>query len=234
MISTQRTVLTHAWEVIALLGLLAVSTASTLSIARASSEDTVIAANASQTGSVAVESWRDRESGCRVARVSACVDAAREQVWRAITDFNHYRDFMWRCRESVIVDTSGGHSEASSSLLHASRGFAVCAVKSERASDTLLFYHELDLGAPIGRVRSLVEVVTDPISGTVVWKQIEGDAARYEGSWQITPSGSGTRIEYTVQFRFGVYVPPFLIHFAVRRGLPKVIRALDERIAALE
>jgi ribosome-associated toxin RatA of RatAB toxin-antitoxin module len=60
-------------------------------------------------------------------------------------------------------------------------------------------------------------------------ERISGDLARLRGSWQLQSDGDDTIAHYSVDLAPGFWVPRWLVRGALRRDLPKMLRALRTR-----
>jgi hypothetical protein len=60
-------------------------------------------------------------------------------------------------------------------------------------------------------------------------ERVSGDLARLRGSWQLQIDGGDTIAHYTVDLAPGFWVPRWLVRGALRRDLPKMLRALRTR-----
>jgi hypothetical protein len=60
-------------------------------------------------------------------------------------------------------------------------------------------------------------------------ERVSGDLARLKGSWQLQSDGNDTIAHYAVDLAPGFWVPRWLVRGALRRDLPKMLRALRTR-----
>ena len=60
-------------------------------------------------------------------------------------------------------------------------------------------------------------------------ERISGDLARLRGSWVLQSDGDDTIAHYAVDLAPGFWVPRWLVRGALRRDLPKMLRALRTR-----
>ena len=63
----------------------------------------------------------------------------------------------------------------------------------------------------------------------VAIERISGDLARLRGSWVLQSDGDDTIAHYAVDLAPGFWVPRWLVRGALRRDLPKMLRALRTR-----
>jgi hypothetical protein len=59
-----------------------------------------------------------------------------------------------------------------------------------------------------------------------------GDLRVLRGSWELQSDGAYTIARYTVELSPGFWVPHWIVHVALRRDLPKMLRALRSRAEA--
>ena len=60
-------------------------------------------------------------------------------------------------------------------------------------------------------------------------ERISGDLERAQGSWNFQSDGDYTVAHYAVELAPGFWVPHWLVRVALRRDLPKMLRALRAR-----
>jgi hypothetical protein len=60
-------------------------------------------------------------------------------------------------------------------------------------------------------------------------ERVSGDLARLRGSWQLQSDGGDTIAHYAVDLAPGFWVPRWIVRGALRRDLPKMLRALRTR-----
>jgi hypothetical protein len=60
-------------------------------------------------------------------------------------------------------------------------------------------------------------------------ERVSGDLARLRGSWQLQSDGEDTIAHYAVDLAPGFWVPRWLVRGALRRDLPRMLRALRTR-----
>jgi hypothetical protein len=85
-----------------------------------------------------------------------------------------------------------------------------------------------------------VPIVTYEIRATyqkpthVAFERISGDLRVLRGSWDLQGDGEFTLAHYTVDLAPGFWVPRWVVHAALRRDLPKLLRALRSRAEAVQ
>ena len=65
-------------------------------------------------------------------------------------------------------------------------------------------------------------------------ERISGDLRTLRGSWELSSDGDYTIAHYTVELVPGFWVPHWLVRSALRRDLPKMLRALRSRAEAVQ
>ena len=60
-------------------------------------------------------------------------------------------------------------------------------------------------------------------------ERISGDLRTMRGSWELRKDGDDTVAHYTVDLAPGFWVPHWIVRAALRRDLPKMLRALRTR-----
>jgi hypothetical protein len=63
----------------------------------------------------------------------------------------------------------------------------------------------------------------------VAIERISGDLRTLRGSWDLQNDGEFTLAHYTVDLAPGFWVPRWVVHAALRRDLPKMLRSLRSR-----
>jgi hypothetical protein len=63
-------------------------------------------------------------------------------------------------------------------------------------------------------------------------ERVSGDLRVLRGTWELQSDGAYTIARYTVELTPGFWVPHWIVHVALRRDLPKMLRALRSRAEA--
>jgi ribosome-associated toxin RatA of RatAB toxin-antitoxin module len=144
----------------------------------------------------------DGPGGRRDARARALIAAPPERVWDAITDYDHYKDFMPLTTVSEV---------------------------RRREGETVFFYTEL--GTPLKTIRYEIKLELDKPRWRVAWTLVEGNLKSNEGSWQLEPYGAGeTYAVYTCFVAPGFWLPGYLLNQVTQGTLPQVINAVRRRV----
>jgi len=65
-------------------------------------------------------------------------------------------------------------------------------------------------------------------------ERISGDLRTLRASWDLTSDGEYTEAHYSLELAPGFWVPSLMVHAALRRDLPKMLRALRARAELLQ
>ncbi len=68
----------------------------------------------------------------------------------------------------------------------------------------------------------------------VTVERVSGDLRSLQASWSLESDGTDTLAHYTVELDPGFWVPHWLLRVALRRDLPKMLRALRSRAEVLQ
>jgi Polyketide cyclase / dehydrase and lipid transport len=137
------------------------------------------------------------------ANATVRIHSSRETVWALITS----------CPESVRMVP----------------GLEVCDVL-ESAPDLSWqrIRHVMNYSWYVPKLTYVIRAVYDrPAKVTI--EQISGDLRTLRGSWELTTDGSYTIAHYMVDLSPGFWVPHWIVRSALRKDLPKMLRALRAR-----
>ena len=131
------------------------------------------------------------------------IHASRETVWSLITS----------CQESVKLFP----------------GLEACEVL-ETAPDQSWqkIRHVMNYSWYLPKLTYLVRATYDPPSKVSI-ERISGDLRTVRGSWELKSDGDYTIAHYTVDLAPGFWVPHWIVRSALRKDLPKMLRALRSR-----
>jgi hypothetical protein len=65
-------------------------------------------------------------------------------------------------------------------------------------------------------------------------ERVSGDLTTLRASWDLSSADGSTRADYSVVLVPGFWVPRWLVRAALRRDLPKMLRALQERAESVQ
>jgi ribosome-associated toxin RatA of RatAB toxin-antitoxin module len=129
------------------------------------------------------------------------VAARPETVFRVVTDYESYPQFIDEIVEAEILAQSGDDVDC--------RFLAEIAKK--RFQYTLRLQH-----TPFERTR---------------WTLIDGDFKQNSGGWdfQAIQDGNRTHVVYTVEIDLGLFIPKFIVNTLVGANMPKMLEAVKQR-----
>jgi len=182
------------------------------------------------TTTIFVESNKCVDSKARVGCVVGLVNAPIDRVWKIITDYRKYTQWIPRCTRSVVVSPKIIPSLSDSSGFPLSMDISQCTVERSIPSETTLVYSEIDIIFPVGRIRSILEITSDSTDFTICWRKLASDMTIYEGAWHVISSGDQTLVVCMMRYQLNVWLPPFMIHGAIRYYLPQMITTLRQRV----
>jgi Polyketide cyclase / dehydrase and lipid transport len=171
-------------------------------VARAA--NTAVEASAGNDIVVSVSLDPAEQSGSASATVR--IHASRETVWSLITS----------CPESLRMVP----------------GLEVCDVL-ETAPDQSWqkIRHVMNYSWYVPKVTYVVRATYDRPAKVSI-ERISGDLRILKGSWELQGDGDYTIAHYTVDLAPGFWVPNWIVRTALRRDLPKMLRALRSRAEA--
>jgi hypothetical protein len=166
-----------------------------------------LAQESAQHGDIEVAVSLDAAEQSGSASASVRIHARREVVWSLITS----------CAEA----------------LHLVPGLVGCDV-IETAPDRSWqrIRHVLDYSWYVPKLTYEIRASYDPPSRVSI-ERISGDLRVLRGSWVLQSDGEGTLAHYAVDLAPGFWVPRWIVRAALRRDLPKMLRALRTRAEAL-
>ena len=168
-----------------------------------------LARDAMQTGGdIEVSVVLDAAEQSGNARATVRIHAPREIVWSLITS----------CPESVSLVP----------------GLEICQVL-ETAPDHSWqrIHHVMNYSWYVPKVSYEIRASYDQPSRVSI-ERISGDLRTLRGSWELQNDGDYTVAHYTVDLVPGFWVPQWLVRSALRRDLPKMLRALRTRAEAVQ
>jgi hypothetical protein len=162
-----------------------------------------LAQESSQHGDIEVAVSLDAAEQSGSASASVRIHAPREVVWSLITS----------CAEA----------------LHLVPGLMNCEV-TETAPDRSWqrIRHVLDYSWYAPRLTYEIRAAYEPPSRVSI-ERVSGDLRVLRGSWALQSDGNDTIAHYAVDLAPGFWVPHWLVRSALRRDLPKMLRALRTR-----
>lgn len=67
---------------------------------------------------------------------------------------------------------------------------------------------------------------------SITFEKVAGDLLRLRGSWEVRGDGEYSIASYNVEFEPGIWVPRWFVRSALKRDLPKMLRALRDHAEA--
>jgi hypothetical protein len=165
-----------------------------------------LAAEASAGGDIEVSVSLDQAEQSGSASATVRIHARRETVWLLITS----------CPESVRMVP----------------GLEICDVL-ETAPDQSWqrIRHVMNYSWYVPKLTYVIRATYDPPSKVSI-ERIAGDLRTLRGSWELKSDGDYTIAHYTVDLAPGFWVPHWIVRSALRKDLPKMLRALRSRAEA--
>lgn len=167
-----------------------------------------IARESAQHGDIDVTVSLDAGEQSGSASATVRIHARREAVWQLITS----------CSEA----------------LHLVPGLEACNVL-ETAPDRSWqrIRHVLDYSWYVPKLTYEIRAAYDPPSRVSI-ERISGDLRLLRGSWNLQSDGDYTIAHYAVDLWPGFWVPQWMVRAALRRDLPKMLRALRARAEVVQ
>lgn len=139
--------------------------------------------------------------------VHGVVDGSLEQVWRAITTYDRYEEFLPLVTESAL---------------------------RKRTGPTVHQYVKMTPPWPFHIQWMLNECHEEKPAWRITWRKLDGNVRHEEGYWQLSPLGAGrTRVQYhlTVDPWMDA-VPDWVFSMVTQSVMPDVIKGVRKRVKA--
>jgi len=131
----------------------------------------------------------------------AYLDATPDQVWKTITRYEKYPQFLPRVASTRI---------------------------DRRNQNVTIATMQLDLPFPMNGTWYTNRYVENRAAGTIDWKMLKGSLKYTVGRWTISPQGKGTLVQYALQTDPGIpFIPQRLIQEGSKRTIPDILRAVE-------
>jgi hypothetical protein len=162
-----------------------------------------LAQESAQHGDIDVAVALDAAEQSGTATATVRIHARREVVWSLITS----------CAEA----------------LHLVPGLVACEVR-ETAPDRSWqrIRHVLDYSWYVPKLTYEIRASYDQPSRVSI-ERVSGDLRTLRGSWVLESAGDDTIARYAVDLAPGFWVPHWIVRAALKRDLPKMLRALRTR-----
>jgi Polyketide cyclase / dehydrase and lipid transport len=165
-----------------------------------------LAAEASASSDIDVSVSLDSAEQSGTASATVRIHARREAVWSLITS----------CPESLRMVP----------------GLEVCDVL-ETAPDRSWqrIRHVMNYSWYVPKLTYVIRANYEPPSKVSI-ERVAGDLRTLRGSWELSSEGEYTIAHYTVDLAPGFWVPHWIVRSALKKDLPKMLRALRARAEA--
>jgi hypothetical protein len=165
-----------------------------------------LAAEASASNDIDVSVSLDPAEQSGSASATVRIHARREVVWSLITS----------CPESVRMVP----------------GLEICDVL-ETAPDHSWqrIRHVMNYSWYVPKLTYVIRANYDPPSKVTI-ERVAGDLRTLRGSWELSSDGEYTIAHYRVDLAPGFWVPHWIVRAALRKDLPRMLRALRARAEA--
>jgi hypothetical protein len=186
-----------------LLLLFLLTSASSAAIAATATAGATLAEESTQNGDVQVSVSLDSAGQSGTASGTVRIHALREVVWSLITS----------CRESMQMVP----------------GLEACEVLDSAPDQSWQeIRHTMNYSWYVPKVTYVFRAAYE-WPQTVTIERIAGDLRTLRGSWELKSDGDYTIAHYMVDLAPGFWVPHWLVRSALRKDLPKMLRALRSR-----
>ena len=157
----------------------------------------------SQTSDIQVTVALDPAGQSGTANATLRIHSSREAVWALITS----------CPESLRMVP----------------GLEVCDVLDTAPDQSWQkIRHVMNYSWYVPKLTYVIRATYDRPSKVSI-ERVSGDLRTLRGSWELTTDGSYTIAHYTVDLAPGFWVPNWIVRSALRKDLPKMLRALRAR-----
>lgn len=131
---------------------------------------------------------------------SIVIDAPVEKVWKAISDYDSYAQFLPEVKK---IHTSG------------------------RKGNEVQVHYEVEVIKTIKYTLKMKEEPPKKVTWSFVEGEFMKDN---QGSWELEPAGEGkTKATYSIDMRLGALVPGSIVKALVETNLPKMLEAFKKR-----
>lgn len=156
-----------------------------------------------QSGDIEVSVALDSSEQSGSANATVRIHARREVVWDLITS----------CTEALRLVP----------------GLMACSVLETAADQSWqLIRHVLNYSWYVPTVTYEIRATYQKPAHVAI-ERISGDLRSLRGSWDLASDGDYTLAHYSVDLAPGFWVPRWVVHAALRRDLPKMLRSLRAR-----
>jgi len=146
----------------------------------------------------------ERQGDIIVIQASAMLKADAETAWRVLTDYERYVDFIPDLRESRVLARRGS------------------SVTVEESGDATLWLLRMPL--------DITFEITEIAPRVVQSRAVAGSLRALESRYELTPSASGLRLDYTGRIEPGFELLGPIEQLATHQNIARQFQALSDEI----
>jgi ribosome-associated toxin RatA of RatAB toxin-antitoxin module len=151
----------------------------------------------------------DLKDGVTGVRGKIYIDAPRNDVWAAITDYKNQKYFVPKIIDSGLISDNGNEQ-----------------VMFETGKTGILFF------------RKTVYIklkINGEYSKRLAFQQLEGDFKVYQGEWVIEDclNGKGSMLTFRAKIKPDFFAPSYFVRNVQRQDLPMVLDAMKKRAESI-
>jgi len=178
--------------------------ASTAQVASIVPEETTIGKDGRAQETKSAADKKEQKDHASTASVKFEIDAPREQVWKALTDFPSYPEVFKRIRSCKVTKQEGN-----------------------------LVYTEAYLKPQMFLKQACQHTVND-LSGKpehLTWRMLDGNFKSVSGHWQLKPIENDTRCQvvYTISVDAGPFIPKYLTGLLLKMMQKEAVASIKSR-----
>jgi len=143
----------------------------------------------------------------RGVKATGIIRSKPEAVWRTLTDYPAFPEYMPNVLESKIQRQEGNVSWVTIKF----------SVTVKNVNYMLKIVHERNVKP-----------------WKITWTRVEGDLKSIDGHYVLHETPEGTRLEYVEMVDSGSFVPGFIQEALTKRSIPNLYKAVAERAAKHE
>ncbi|MBT9546445.1 MAG: SRPBCC family protein [Candidatus Sericytochromatia bacterium] len=162
---------------------------------------------AQSAGKVDVRLIDKGEGKPKTVKAVGYINVPIAKVWKALTNYGNYQNFMPRVASSHLDSRSGNLAQAT---------------------------HKLDVPWPFSGTWYTNRYVENAANHSIRWSMVKGSIKHNEGSWQLKSQGKGTYGTYTVTADVGVpVIPQWMYGELTKSTIPDIFHSLESHAAKL-
>lgn len=178
------------------------------------------------------------ESRTHRCELIGLIQAPIDDVWKVISDYNRYNEFMPRTPVTFLVDPEtiiSFQKENISNWNQFEENLKEHRVE-KHGENPFYFYNRFKMPFPLKDRHSVLKVERNPEIYRSKWTEVLGNTRVYTGSWTLSPfeeKTGTTLVIYALDVDTGINLPAKIIQSAMKK-FPEIIRSLREHIQADE